>query len=130
MAAAFRKLRSSEPLCVGTRNEGQEPGEQQNLGRWGQPLSRSGCLRGSTQVPAAMGSGASQTGLAPLHTVPSSREASLHLEVAESVRWQNWGGKRDQGLGLLTSFERDNTLQTGKFRGVQPELSEPSHHLL
>lgn len=24
MAAAFRKLLSSEPLCVGTRNEGQE----------------------------------------------------------------------------------------------------------
>lgn len=32
----------------------------------------------------------------------------LDLEVAELVRWQNWGRRRDSSLCLLTSFESDD----------------------
>lgn len=102
MAAAFRKLLSSEPLCVGTRNEDQEivigstgnaDGES-TLWKW--MASRRTCRSHGYRVTLRVS--------ALLKTITSF----LDLEVSELVRWQNWGRRRDSSLCLLTSFESDD----------------------
>lgn len=62
MAAAFRKLLSSEPLCVGTRNEDQETmiGSTQEM-QMGKALSGSGWPAGECAGPRGYWKWRSQT---------------------------------------------------------------------
>lgn len=91
MAAAFRKLLSSEPLCVGTRNEDQETVTGSTGNADGESSSLEVDGQHNMQTPTAIKSGGLPSSNWE-YRLPWKTITSFYKGL--SLRWLNyWGGK-------------------------------------